>query len=223
MRRIPRLHIVTPPELDAEALGRTRAALGAGAPLVQLRSKDIADRQRIRHAEQMRGLTREAGAMLVVNDRVDVALATGADGVHVGADDLPVQLARRLMGPEAIVGATCRTPEAARAAEEAGASYLGVGPAYATRSKAGLPEPLGVAGVAAVAAAVSVPVIAIAGITLARVAEMLEAGAWGVAVLGAVYDAADPAGAVHELLEALSSGGATSSTAEAIHHGSQRL
>lgn len=203
MCRISRLHIVTPPELDATAVQRTRAALAAGAPLVQLRSKDIPDRQRMRLGDGLRELTREAGATLIVNDRVDISLATGADGVHVGDDDLPVQMARRLMGPDAIVGATCRTPDAARDAESAGANYLGVGPAYTTTSKPGLPDPIGTAGIAAVAAVVSVPVIAIAGITVARVAELLDAGAWGVAVMSAVYSATDPGRVVRDLLDAL--------------------
>ena len=142
--------------------------------------------------------------MWLVNDRVDLALALGADGVHLGDDDVPVDVARRLLGPDAMIGATARNPEAAKRAVDAGASYLGVGPAYATHTKSGLPDPMGAAGVAAVAGAVSVPVIAIAGVTVDRVAELRDAGAWGVAVVGAVYGAADPAAATAELLEALS-------------------
>lgn len=203
MPGIPRLHILTPPELDAAALRRTRAALAVGAPLVQLRSKNISDRLRLQHGETLRELTTAAGATLVVNDRIDIALSAGADGVHLGASDLPVDVARKLMGPTAIIGATCRSPQEAREAAGAGASYLGVGPAYATDSKPGLAAPIGVAGVAAVAAAVSVPVIAIAGVTAARVPELLEAGAWGVAVMGAVYGAVDPARAVSDLLAVL--------------------
>ncbi len=147
-------------------------------------------------------VTGEAHTCLV-NDRVDLALAVGADGVHVGGDDLPVDVARRLLGEHALVGATCRNPEAARRAVDAGASYLGVGPAYVTSTKTGLPDPMGPGGVEAIARAVSIPVIAIAGVTAGHVPELLDAGAWGVAVVGAVYGAADPAGAVAELLEVL--------------------
>ena len=89
--------------------------------------------------------------MCLVNDRLHVALAAGADGGHVGADDLPVAAARRVLGPAAVLGATCRTAAEARAAAAAGATYLGVGPAFATSTKDGLPAPLGPAGVAAVA------------------------------------------------------------------------
>jgi thiamine-phosphate pyrophosphorylase len=151
-------------------------------------------------------LCREAGATCLVNDRLQVALAVGADGGHVGGDDLPVAAARRVLGPDAILGATARAPESAREAVAAGATYLGVGPAFATTTKDGLPDPIGVGGVGAVAAAVSVPVIAIGSVTAARVPGLLAAGAYGVAVVTAVSDAADPAAACAELLAALRPG-----------------
>jgi thiamine-phosphate pyrophosphorylase len=138
-----------------------------------------------------------------VNDRADVALAVGADGVHLGAEDLPVAAVRRLVGPDLLVGGTAREPSMARRLAEEGASYLGVGPTFATKSKTGLPEPIGVAGVRAVASAVSVPVIAIGGITAQRVDEVMAAGAWGVAVIGAVSDAPDPHSATHEMMLAV--------------------
>jgi thiamine-phosphate pyrophosphorylase len=148
-------------------------------------------------------LCRKAGAICLINDRLHIALAVGADGGHVGALDLPVDAARRVLGPDAILGATARDPEAGRAAVAAGATYLGVGPAYATSTKNGLPPPIGPDGVAAVAAAVDVPVIAIAGVTAARVPELRRAGAYGVAVVGAVAGAPDPRAAAKELAEAL--------------------
>lgn len=204
MHRLPRLHLVTPPGVDHAVLGATRRAVAAGATLVQVRTKDAVDRIRLRHLVELRTALRASGTMCLVNDRVDLALAVESDGVHLGDEDLPVDVARRLLGPEAVIGATARDPEAARRAVDAGTTYLGVGPAYATGTKSGLPDPIGTAGVAAVARAVSVPVIAIAGVTAARVPELLDAGAWGVAVVGAVYGAADPAAATVELLEALS-------------------
>ena len=122
----------------------------------------------------------------------------------MGADDLPVAAARRVLGPAAIVGATCRDPDSARAAVAAGASYLGVGPAFSTRTKAGLPAAIGPDGVAAVAAAVpDTPVIAIGGVTPERVPALRAAGAHGVAVIGAVSEAADPAAAARALLAAV--------------------
>ena len=181
----------------------TVRALAAGAPLVQARTKDAADRDRLVHVQQVRRVCAEVGARCLVNDRVDFALAVSADGVHLGDEDVPVEVAGRLLGGGAIVGATCRNPEAARRAVDAGASYLGVGPAFPTTTKVGLPEPIGLAGIAAVASAVDVPVIAIAGVTVERVPSLLAAGAWGVAVVGAVYAAADPPAAVAAFLEAL--------------------
>jgi thiamine-phosphate pyrophosphorylase len=124
-------------------------------------------------------------------------------GGHVGADDLPVLAARRILGPAPVIGGTARDPDTARAHVAAGASYLGVGPAYRTGTKDGLPEPLGPAGVGAVAASVPVPVIAIGGVTAARVPDLVAAGAYGVAVVAAISDAADPEAATRTLLTAL--------------------
>ncbi len=204
MTDLPRLHVITPPAVGSEVLAITRTVLAAGAPLVQVRTKDVTDRVRLACASEILTEVRVARGICLVNDRVDIALAVGADGVHVGDDDLPVGVARRVLGEQALVGATCRNCEAAHRAVDAGASYLGVGPTYATWTKSGLPDPMGPAGVEAIARDVSIPVIAIAGVTARHVPELLEAGAWGVAVVGAVYGAADPAGAVAELLEVLS-------------------
>ncbi|WP_213452754.1 thiamine phosphate synthase [Rhizomonospora bruguierae] len=199
MPALGRLHLVT------DALPVVRAALSAGTPVVQVRVDDgTTDREAYGLTRRILDLCRRHGATCLVNDRVDVALAAGADGVHVGAEDLPVEVARRLLGPAAVLGATARTPAAARAAVAAGATYLGVGPAYPTSTKTGLPAPLGPAGVAAVAAAVpAVPVIAIGGVTAGRVGDLLAAGAYGVAVVGAVSAAADPGRAAVALLAAL--------------------
>lgn len=203
MSDLPRLHVVTPPKLGAALVATTRTVVEAGAPLVQVRVKDATDRDRLAHTTELVELVRGAGATCLVNDRCDLALATGADGVHVGDDDVPASVARRLLGDQALVGATCRDPESARRAAGAGADYLGVGPTYVTTTKVGLPDPIGPAGVERVASAVDVPVIAIAGVTAAHVPELLDAGAWGVAVVGAVYGASDPARAVEQLLEVL--------------------
>lgn len=200
---IPRLHLVTPPEVARPLIEVAQAALDAGAPWLQVRTKGATDRARLDHAATLAERCRTAGATIVVNDRVDIALAVGAHGVHLGATDLPPATARRLLGPGAHVGATCRDPEAARRAEGDGADYVGAGPTYTTTTKAGLPAPLGPRGVEAIASAVEIPVIAIAGVTAERVPELLDAGAWGVAVVGAVFAAADPAAAVRDLLDAL--------------------
>ncbi|GAA2686234.1 thiamine phosphate synthase [Actinoplanes palleronii] len=167
---------------------------------VQIRVKTT-DAQAYALALEAIPICRAAGAMCLVNDRIGVALAAGADGVHVGADDLPVDVVRRLLGPDLVVGATCRTPEAARAAVASGATYLGVGPAFETSTKDGLPPPLGPDRIAVVAAAVpGVPVLAIGGITLER-AGLLAKHAHGIAAVSAF--AVDPRGQAAAFLAAL--------------------
>lgn len=195
--RLGRLHVLVDSLIVAEA------ALEAGAPTLQVRLKTGGDADRYRLAHAIAERCRAAGATCLVNDRADLAVAVEADGVHVGADDLPVPVVRRIVGPDALVGGTARNPDLGRRLVGEGASYLGVGPTFATASKPGLPDPIGVAGVAAVVAAVDVPVIAIAGITAERVDEVLATGAWGVAVIGAVADSPDPHTATHDLMLAV--------------------
>ncbi|MPZ27949.1 MAG: thiamine phosphate synthase [Micromonosporaceae bacterium] len=208
MGPLGRLHLITDTRPGRDALAVAAAALAAGAPVMQVRvADDTTDRDAYRFAVQVRELCERFGATCLVNDRLDLALAVGAAGGHVGADDLPPDAARRVLGPAAVLGVTCRDPVAARAAVTAGASYLGVGPAFGTSTKDGLPEPIGPAGVAAVAAAVpGTPVIAIGGVRADRVAPLRTAGAYGVAVVGAVSGAADPGAATRELLRALAAG-----------------
>jgi thiamine-phosphate pyrophosphorylase len=181
------------------------AALDAGAPVIQLRAKGLRDRDLYELGSRVVGECASRGAWCIVNDRVDIALAVGANGVHVGSDDLPVPVARDLIGDIRVLGATARDPETARRHEAAGATYLGVGPAFSTGSKDGLPTALGPEGIARVAAAVSIPVIAVAGVTASRVPELLAAGAFGVAVISAVSEADDPGAATKGLLTALDS------------------
>ena len=195
---VPRLHVI------ADCASLADKALRGGAPAVQVRIKGSSDAEKLAQCEQIVAAAHRAQAVVIVNDRADIALAAEADGVHGGADDLPVSVLRRVLGPDALVGGTARDPDTALRHQADGASYVGVGPVYATATKDGLPEPLGPAGVERVAAAVSIPVIAIAGITASRVPELLNAGAHGVAVIGAVAHAANPDEATAELLEALS-------------------
>jgi len=198
-----RLHVITDTRPGRDPLAIVDAALAAGAPVVQVRGKNLTDRVLYELACRIAERCVPAGATCVVDDRVDVAQAAGADGVHVGEHDLPVDAARRLLGPRAVIGATARDPAAGRAQEAAGATYLGVGPVFTTSTKDGLPPPLGPDGVARVASAVAIPVVAIAGVTEANVPQLLAAGAHGVAVVGAVSDADDPYAATAALLRAI--------------------
>lgn len=197
MKPVGRLHVLV------DTVQLAEAALEGGAPTLQARVKTGPDRYRFETIAGIAERCRDAGATCLVNDRADFAIAAGADGVHVGAQDLSVSAVRRVLGSDAIVGATARDPITGKRLVEEGASYLGVGPAFATDSKVGLPEPLGFEGLRAVAEAVDVPVIAIAGITAERVPYVFQAGAWGVAVIGAVSGAADPHKATHDLAVAV--------------------
>jgi thiamine-phosphate pyrophosphorylase len=186
---------------DGRALAR--AALDGGAPVIQVRVKGTTDRERYELTEPIAGLCATAGAACIVNDRADIALALGAEGVHLGAEDLPVRAARAAAGAAFVVGGTARDAATARRLQDEGATYLGVGPVYVTATKGGLPDPIGLDGLQAVADAVDIPVIAIAGITAERVPAVLAAGAHGVAVVGAVAAAADPRHATAALVAAL--------------------
>jgi thiamine-phosphate pyrophosphorylase len=220
-----RLHVITDTRDGRDPLPVVRAALAAGAPVVQVRVEDgWTDRAAYELALRAARLCRDAGATCLVNDRLHVALAVTAAlaaeaasadghvppvGGHVGADDLPVRAARRILGPAPVLGGTARDPDTARAHAAAGATYLGVGPAYRSTTKDGLPDPFGPAGVAAVAAAVPLPVIAIGGVTAAHVPDLLAAGAHGIAVTAAIATAADPHAATVALLTALNHAAAT--------------
>lgn len=233
----PFLHVVTDTRPGRDPLRVVRAAVGAAARqgfaaalAVQVRVEDdFTDRQAYELVCGVLALCRPAGVLCLVNDRLHVALAAGADGGHVGADDLPVAAARRVLsagrsavdtagpgGRAAVLGATCREPVAARAAVAAGATYLGVGPAYATVTKDGLPAPIGPAGVQAVARAVpATPVIAIGGVTMRSAPALLAAGAYGVAVVTALSAVAEPQDAVTALLSTLRRGARDAGAASA--------
>ncbi len=181
-----------------------RRAVGAGARLVQLRDKEADDAALLAVAREIRTITREAGALLIVNDRPAVAAAAGADGVHVGREDAAPGAARAIVGHGAILGVSAGSVEEAIAAERAGADYLGVGPVFEARgTKPDAALPVGLETVRAVRAATRVPILAIGGIDAGNVRAVLEAGADGVAVVSAVVAADRIEDAVAGLLQAL--------------------
>ncbi|MBW3534325.1 MAG: thiamine phosphate synthase [Gemmatimonadetes bacterium] len=204
LRRALRLIVITDPRLP-ERHGRTvetvvEAALAAGARAIQLRDKGAPARILLDRARRLRALTREAGALLFVNDRLDVALAAGADGVHLGPDDLPLAAVREAAGDALLVGYSTDDPERARRAREEGAAYLGCGDVFGTGSKADAGAVIGLERLDEVARAVAIPVVAIGGVTPERAADVARTAAAGTAVIGAVMGAADPGGAVRALL-----------------------
>ncbi|MDE2944488.1 MAG: thiamine phosphate synthase [Gemmatimonadota bacterium] len=179
----------------------------AGTPAIQLRDKAADSRALTSTAERLRAITESAGAALIVNDRLDVALVAGADGVHLGPDDLTVPAARDVAPQDFIIGYSTDDPEEARRAAAAGADYLGVGAVFGTRSKPGLAdEAIGPDRVRLVREASGLPCLGIGGITLENASEVLETGA-GIAVLSAVMSASDPAAVVRELLRIAGGGG----------------
>ncbi|HAB30029.1 MAG TPA: thiamine phosphate synthase [Gemmatimonadetes bacterium] len=196
-----------------EVLARPRAlsdvvreALAAGAPTVQLRLKSASARELLEAAQTLMPIVRSAGALFIVNDRLDVALAAGADGVHLGPDDPPVKDVRRVADARSgvadtfIVGYSTDTTDEAARAEAEGADYLGVGAVYATANKSDAGDVIGLKGLRRVVKAVSIPVVAIGGITPERAPAVAKTGACGSATIGAVMSATEPAEAVRELL-----------------------
>lgn len=200
------LIVITDPDCGAgrSILDVARAALRAGVPSIQLRGKSQPAREQVDLARALLALTRPAGALLWVNDRLDVALAAGADGVHLGQDDVPLDAARRIVPANFRIGISAETPELARAAKRGGADYVGTGPVYATGSKADAGDAIGRERIIAVARAVRIPVVAIGGITASNTADVIRAGASGIAVISAVMRAADPEAAARALLRAVS-------------------
>ena len=193
----PRAHVA-----EAEVLARVRAALEGGVDVLQLRCKDMDALDYLRLAERVGGLARDAGVPFIVNDRPDVALAAGADGVHLGQQDLPVEWARRI-GPGLIIGRSSHESAHAERAIAEGASYFAVGPVWDTPTKPGR-RAAGLSYVRDVASrSVSIPWFAIGGITHDNVHEVLHAGATRIALVRAVLDARDPAEAALGFADAL--------------------
>jgi len=190
---------------DAEAdrvAAVAEACLRGGADLLQLRHKTLGRGALLGLAERLRALTAAAGALLIVNDHLDIALLAAADGVHLGDDDLSVAEARRLGGPGFLVGASASTPDAARAAVSAGADYLGAGPAFATPIKDAKPV-IGPQGVVAVREAVDIPVFAIGGVNPSNVGQLVAAGIRRACMIRALAEADDPEAVARQVRAAL--------------------
>lgn len=191
---VGRLHVITDFRLqqrfDHAALAER--AIAGGADTIQFRQKHGVVRNQLIAAQRVQEVCADAEVPLIVNDRLDVALGVGARGLHVGQEDIPVAVARRVLGPEPVLGASASTIAQAQAAEADGATYIGFGPIYPTQSKANAGATQGLKRLQACCSAVDCPVIAIGGITRHRVHDVIAAGAHGVAVLSAVATAENP-------------------------------
>jgi thiamine-phosphate pyrophosphorylase len=197
------LYVVTDESLSQgrSHLECARAAVEGGADVVQLRDKRMSARELLGAAEAIRANTAGTKTLFLVNDRFDIALAAGADGVHLGQDDLPVSAARRCVPASFVIGVSVGSVEEALRAERAGADYVAVSPVFATGSKADAGPGHGLATVEAVRSAVSVPVLAIGGIGPSNAAAVIRAGADGCAVISAVVSQPDMAEAARTLRE----------------------
>lgn len=168
--------------------------------MVQFRDKELPDGPFFREAMKLRALTREAGVLFMIDDRVDVALSVGADGVHLGEHDLPLEAARKMVSWEMILGSSARSPQEARRAQEDGADYLGVGAIFPTGTKEDAVY-VGIERLVHLRPLVHIPILAIGGITAHNAAQAIRAGADGVAVISAVVGADDVASATARLLD----------------------
>ena len=185
------LYAITPDAEPERVVALVRAVVRGGADAVQLRHKTLARGALLELARRLRPITAEAGALLIVNDHLDIALLAEADGVHLGDDDLSVSEARRLAPAGFLVGASANTPDSAREAVTAGADHVGCGPAFATPIKAAKAV-IGPAAVAAVQAAVDVPVFAIGGVEPANLDQLVAAGVRRACMIRGLAEAADP-------------------------------
>jgi len=197
-----KVYYLTPadPVPQHELLARVRTVLNAGVGAVQYRAKDRTTAAMVQEAKALVDLTRAVGVPLIVNDRVDVALAVGADGIHVGQEDMPVADTRRLMGPYAIVGVTAPDPLQARQAEQAVATYVSCGPVFASLTKPDKP-PVGPEAVQRLQNAISVPVCAIGGINEETIYQLADVNPALIAICAAINDAPDPGQAARRLVE----------------------
>jgi thiamine-phosphate pyrophosphorylase len=175
------------------------AAVRGGATVVQLREKTADTREFIEEAMAMQDFLAARGVPLIINDRIDVALAVNADGVHLGQRDMPIELARKIVGPQMIIGISAESLADAVAAERAGADYLGVSPIFDTSTKTDTAPALGLEGLKQIRTTVNLPLVGIGGLNADNAGRVIENGADGVAVVSAIVSADDPEPAAREL------------------------
>ncbi|MCK4931744.1 MAG: thiamine phosphate synthase [Candidatus Aminicenantes bacterium] len=208
MKKIGRLHVITDTALQSRFshLELARMAIAGGADTIQFRQKEGSTRNLIEIAQQLKQICTGMGVTFIVNDRLDVAIASDSDGVHLGQDDFPIDLARDLLGDQKIIGGSAVTLEKAQKCLVDGADYVGFGPVYPTTSKADAGPVTGIDLMIKVIETVPLPLIAIGGVTKDNTLEVMEAGAHGIAVISAVCCQESPEQATQELSQALKGG-----------------
>lgn len=205
MKQIGRLHVLTDTVLQSRFshLELARMAIKGGADTIQFRQKIGTTREMIKIVRQLKQLCLDSSVTLIVNDRVDVAIAADADGVHLGLDDFPLPQARKLLGESRIIGGSAATLEEAQKCLAEGADYIGFGPVYPTTSKEDASPVTGIKLLKQAVEAIPLPIIAIGGISVENTPEVMRAGARGIAVISAVCCQEDPEQATRALYNAL--------------------
>jgi thiamine-phosphate pyrophosphorylase len=208
MKKIGKLHILTDTVLQSRFshMEITRLAIVGGADTIQYRQKSGSTREMIEIARNMKRLCSEADVTFIVNDRLDVAIAAKADGVHLGQDDFPIPMARQLLGEGRIIGGSAATLDEARKCLSEGADYVGFGPVYPTSSKDDAGPVSGIDILKQVVEIIPVPIIAIGGVGAENIPDVMRAGARGIAVISAVCCQYDPEKATRSLYQALNKG-----------------
>ena len=176
-------------------------AVKGGATVVQLRAKSISTREFLDISMKIHSFLKKKRVPLIINDRIDIALALDADGVHLGQKDMPLQIARKILGKEKIIGISVNNIEEAMEAENNGADYLGVGPVFPTTTKPDVRAPLGIEGLRKIREKIKIPIIAIGGINKSNVHEVYSTGVDGIAVVSAIILSPDPCQAAEKLIE----------------------
>ncbi|WP_199614787.1 thiamine phosphate synthase [Paenibacillus alkalitolerans] len=190
-----------------EMLTVMEEAIVGGADIIQLRDKKSGKRVILEKAKALRELTRKHGVTFIVNDHIDIALAADADGIHLGQDDLPIAEARKIVGQGKIIGISTHRIEEAREAEREGADYIGVGPVFPTKSKEDAVAPVTTSYVRQAAAEIRIPFVAIGGIKLHNVEEVLQAGATRICAISEIVGSKDVAGTCRAFLSAIEKAG----------------
>lgn len=175
------------------------AAVAGGVSCIQLREKSCGTREFLNEALALQPLLKSRNIPLIINDRLDIALAIEADGVHLGQSDMPIGMARKIAGDSLIIGISAESVDDALRAEQEGADYIGISPVFSTPTKTDIAPPLGLEGVRQIRALVDIPLVGIGGINSDNAESVLAAGADGIAVVSAIVSAADPAGAAKKL------------------------
>ncbi len=205
MKTIGRLHVLTDTVLQSRFshIELTRMAIRGGADTIQFRQKSGSTREMIEIAKQMKKICSDAAVAFIVNDRIDVAIAVDADGVHLGQDDFPIPLARKLLGEDRIIGGSAAIKEEAQKCFSEGADYIGFGPVFPTFSKADAGPVSGIEILKPVVETIPLPIIAIGGVNAENTPELIRAGAHGIAVISTVCCQEDPEQATRALYQAL--------------------